>query len=145
MRKQVLLLLVVLLSLTGCSDSFFADSNSRPDQVETLTNTLTGQWRVVVARAGDEDITGLYQGYIIEFLGDGQYIITNPTGAPNPNRNNSNNTGFWAANADNSITIDSTVLMRIVGEFLQGRFRLSWDVTIIGKGTNTYYWEIVPV
>ncbi len=144
MRKQVLLLLVVLLSLTSCSDSFFADKNKRPGQEETLTGALTGKWKIVVARAGDEDITGMYQGYTIEFLGDGQYIITNPEGAPNPNRNNASNTGFWQANADNSITIDSAILMRIVDEFLQGRFKFSWDVTIIGKGTNTYYWEIVP-
>jgi len=145
MRKQAVLLVVVLLSLTSC-DSWFGDTNSRPGQTETLTGTLTGKWQVVAARAGDEDITDLYQGYVIEFTRDGGYTIVNPTGsAPNPNRNNESDFGFWTANTDNSITLDQAILMQILGGLSQERIQFQWDVTVLGKGTVTYHWDIVPL
>jgi len=143
MRKQAVLLVVVLLSLTSCGD---LDKNSRPGQAETLTGILTGKWQIAVARAGEEDITNLYQGYVIEFTKDGGYTIVNPLGAaPNPNRNNESGFGFWTGNSNNSVTLDQTVLMQILGAPLQERIKFQWDVTVLGKGTVTYYWEVVPV
>lgn len=144
MRKQVLFLLVVLVSFSSCDNSKI-DDNKKRGPIKALRGALTGKWKVISARAGDEDITGLYQGYTIEFLQDGNYVITNPNGAPNPNLNNATNLGFWEVNQKNSLTLDAAVLMKIIEKFGRDRIKLSWDATIIGKGTNTYYWEIVPV
>ncbi|MCS7019038.1 MAG: hypothetical protein RMJ87_06425 [Cytophagales bacterium] len=144
MKKRFIICLtglLIVLSITGC-----ADKNNASDTINLLFTILSqrgGTWRVNSATFGNEEAPlNMFADYRITFRPDGSYQVTNPAGAPSFTRNAS---GKYMA-FDRLLTFDDgvTVAREIsTGALNPNRLLFEFDVTLPGKATTTYRFELV--
>lgn len=143
MKKQLFIWFAALataLSVTGCVNQSAGDA---ADLLFTILSQRGGTWRINNATFGNEEAPfTMYADYRITFRPDGSYQVTNPAGAPSFTRTASGR--YSASNRivifDGGVTTAREVSQ---GPLNPNRLILEFDVTLPGKATTTYRFELV--
>ncbi|WP_448519565.1 hypothetical protein [Rhodoflexus sp.] len=146
MKKQIYISLVALVSaflVAACGNL----QSSGGEAINILQNILAqgnGTWRVASASFGDEEASlNMFDDYRITFRPDGTYQVTNPKGAPSFTRRAS---GRYAVTMERVLVFDggeTTAREMTRGNLRPDRLIFEFDVTLPGKSTTTYRFELV--
>jgi hypothetical protein len=146
MRKQIfigLTMLAAMIFVSACSN--LTDGGGQ--LINILQNILAqgnGTWRVASASFGDEEASlNMFDDYRITFRPDGTYQVANPKGAPSFTRRAG---GRYAVTAERVLVFDGgeTTAREITrGNLRPDRLIFEFDVTLPGKSTTTYRFELV--